>query len=69
MRLSAKASLELARLDQAAAGAGCALACVHQTAEEFHGALVRKYRALHARRMPFGAIALVAALSLAFVLI
>jgi hypothetical protein len=41
---------ELARLDLAAEGAGSALACVHQTAEEFHRALIRRYRALHPRR-------------------
>lgn len=40
---------ELARLDLAAEGAGSALACVHQTAEEFHRASIRKYLALRAR--------------------
>lgn len=50
MRIASKATLELARLDAAAEGAGCALACVHQSAEEFHRALVRGYLSLHRPR-------------------
>lgn len=45
---------DLARLDEAAESAGQALACVHQSAEEFHGELIRRYFALHPRRRPIG---------------
>ncbi len=69
MRIASKAAIELARLDAAAAGAGCALACVHQSAEEFHRALIAKYRALHPRRAPLGATFTVALIALALVLI
>ena len=69
MRIASKATLELARLDAAAAGAGCALACVHQSAEEFHRALIAKYRALHPRRAPLGATVVVALIALALVLV
>lgn len=44
------ANADLARLEAAAAGAGCALACVHQSAEEFHSALIRDYLSVHGRR-------------------
>jgi hypothetical protein len=69
MRIASKATLELARLDAAAAGAGCALACVHQSAEEFHRALIAKYRALHPRRAPLGATVTAALIALVLVLI
>lgn len=68
MRIASKATLELARLDAAAAGAGCALACVHQSAEEFHRALIVKYRALHPRRAPLATVT-VALIALVLVLI
>jgi hypothetical protein len=41
---------DLARLESAAALAGCALICTHQSAEEFHSALVREYLSVHGRR-------------------
>jgi hypothetical protein len=41
---------DLARLETAAALAGCALACTHQSAEEFHSALIREYLSVHGRR-------------------
>ena len=69
MRTASKATLELARLDAAAAGAGCALACVHQSAEEFHRALIAKYRALHPHRAPLGATVVVALIALVLILI
>ncbi len=56
---------ELARLNQAAERAGCALVCMHQSADEFHRALVRDYLSLHRPRHPFAyaaAVALIAAL-------
>jgi hypothetical protein len=62
MRIASKATLELARLDAAAQGAGYALACVHQSAEEFHRALVRRYLSLHRpRHWPIPAAAAVVA--------
>jgi hypothetical protein len=69
MRIASKATLELARLDAAAAGAGCALACAYQSAEEFHRALIAKYRALHPRRGPLGLTVAVALIALALTLI
>ena len=48
-----KVLAELARLDAAAQSAGCALACKHQTADEFHRALIVNYLRLHPRRNPF----------------
>jgi hypothetical protein len=41
---------DLARLETAAALAGCALVCTHQSAEEFHSALIREYLSVHGRR-------------------
>jgi hypothetical protein len=41
---------DLARLESAAALAGCALICIHQSAEEFHSALVHEYLSVHGRR-------------------
>jgi hypothetical protein len=41
---------DLARLETAAALAGCALVCAHQSAEEFHSALIREYLSVHGRR-------------------
>lgn len=40
---------DMARLEAAAAGAGCALACAHQSSDEFHSALIRDYLRLHGR--------------------
>jgi hypothetical protein len=34
---------DLARLESVVALAGCALICTHQSAEEFHSALIREY--------------------------
>jgi hypothetical protein len=45
-----KANADLARLEAAAVGAGCALACTHQSADEFHSALIRDYLSVHGRR-------------------
>jgi len=69
MRTASKATLELARLDAAAEGAGCALACVHQSAEEFHRALIRNYLALHSRPTPFGYAAVIIAVAGVLILI
>ena len=57
---------ELARLDQAAERAGCALVCMHQSADEFHGALIRDYLSLHRPRHPFAYAAAVTMLLAAF---
>lgn len=45
---------DLARLDEDAALAGCALACTHQSAEELHRDMIQRYFALHSRRWPLG---------------
>jgi hypothetical protein len=45
---------DLARLDEDAARAGCAMACAHQSAEELHRDMIQRYFALHPRRRPFG---------------
>ena len=45
---------DLARLDEEAARAGCALACTHQSADELHHDLIQRYFALHPRRWPLG---------------
>ncbi|MEX2128791.1 MAG: hypothetical protein WD871_11205 [Xanthobacteraceae bacterium] len=45
---------DLARLDEAAERAGSALACAHQSADELHRDLVRRYFAQHPRRRPLG---------------
>ena len=47
---SSRTGAELARLDHAAEGAGLALVCAYQSAEEFHSALIGKYLNLRARR-------------------
>jgi hypothetical protein len=44
----------LARLDEEAAHAGCAMACAHQSADELHKDMIQRYFALHPRRRPFG---------------
>jgi hypothetical protein len=50
MGASRASNADLARLETAAALAGCALACTHQSAEEFHSALIREYLSVHGRR-------------------
>ncbi len=52
---------EAARLEAAAQGAGSALACVHETAEDLHRALVSEYLA---RKQGRGVWARMRALSL-----
>lgn len=45
---------EAARLEAAARGAGAALACIHETADELHRALVREYLARRRARGLWG---------------
>ena len=45
---------DLARLNEEAARAGCAMACAHQSADELHRDMIRRYFALRTRRRPFG---------------
>jgi hypothetical protein len=45
---------DLARLDEEAAHAGCALACTHQSAEELHRDMIARYFAMNPRRWPLG---------------
>jgi|GEM_PF-1274039 len=42
------ANTDLARLEAVAASAGYALVCPHQSAEEYHRALIRDYLNAHA---------------------
>lgn len=48
--ITTRTGAELARLDHAAEGAGLALVCAYQSAEELHRALIGKYLNLRARR-------------------
>ena len=41
---------DLARLENAAESAGLALVCDHQSADEFHRALIHDYLSVHGRR-------------------
>ena len=50
MGITRSSNADLARLETAAAGAGLALVCDHQSADEFHSALIRDYLSLHGRR-------------------
>jgi len=45
---------DLARLNEEAERAGCALACTHESSDELHRDMIRRYFALHPRRRPFG---------------
>lgn len=45
---------DLARLEEEAVRAGCALACQHQSADELHRDLIQRYFALHPRRSLLG---------------
>ena len=64
----------LARLEAAAAGAGCALVCTYQSAEELHRALIGdylrnhylRYHAAKPARVVIAALVLAAALFILF---
>ena len=58
----------LARLDEDAARAGFAMACTHQSSDELHSDLIKRYFALHPRRSPFG-LALGATLLVGFLVL
>ncbi len=68
-RGSGSLSYDLIRLDEAAAGAGCAMACTHQTADELHRDAIQRYFAMHPRRRRFGFAVAVTALSAFFILL
>lgn len=59
---------DLARLDEEAARAGCALVCTHQSADELHRAMVHRYFALRPRRRNYG-LALGASMLAAFLIL
>jgi hypothetical protein len=59
---------DLARLDEEAWRARSALACTHQSADELHRDMIRRYFALHPRRRPLGLAVGVTAL-LAFLIL
>jgi hypothetical protein len=50
---------ELARLNSAAAGAGEVLACSHESADDLHRALVRKYLSAHPLKHPLAYAAVI----------
>jgi hypothetical protein len=56
----------LARLNEEAQQARCAMACAHQSADELHRDMIRRYFALHPRRRPLGMA--VAAIALALLI-
>lgn len=60
---------DLARLDEAAARAGCAMACIHQSADELHRDMIQRYFALHARRRPLPLVLGAATLLAAFLIL
>lgn len=59
---------DLARLNDEAAQAGCALACRHESADELHRDMIRRYFALHPRRNPL-ALAVCATAVLLFIIL
>jgi hypothetical protein len=59
---------DLARLDEEAWRARSALACEHQSADELHRDMIRRYFALHPRRRPLG-LAIGAATLIAFLIL
>jgi len=59
---------DLARLDEAAWRARNAWACTHQSADELHSDMIRRYFALHPKRRPFG-LAVGASALLAFLIL
>jgi hypothetical protein len=58
---------DLARLETAAEQAGCALVCTHQSAEEFHRALIREYLSVHGRRQSTFFVVTLGILAAAFI--
>ena len=60
---------DLARLETAATGAGFALGCDHQSAEELHRALVSDYLSLRSRRQTGAYLVVMGVLACFFVLI
>ncbi|MCC6947580.1 MAG: hypothetical protein IT539_07400 [Bradyrhizobiaceae bacterium] len=59
---------DLARLDEEAWQARSALACRHESADDLHKDMIRRYFALHPRRRPLG-LALGASALLAFLIL
>ena len=58
---------DLARLETAAAGAGLALVCDHQSGEEFHRALIKDYLSVHGGRQTTFFVVTLAALAVIFI--
>jgi hypothetical protein len=52
MQANGNISATLARLSEDAARAGCALACEHESADELHRSLVKKYLSAHPLKHP-----------------
>jgi hypothetical protein len=49
----------LARLNNAAQGAGLAMVCVHESSDEFHRSLIREYLSSHPLKHPLAYAAVI----------
>lgn len=67
-RTSRELNARLERLEAAAAGAGCALICPHQSSEELHHALIGDYLRGHAHKQTAVFIIVLALIAAAFIL-
>lgn len=67
-RTSRELNARIERLEAAAAGAGCALVCPHQSSEEMHHALIGDYLRGHAHKQTAAFIVVLTLLAAAFIL-
>jgi hypothetical protein len=67
-RTSRELNAHLERLEAAAAGAGCALVCPHQSSEELHHALIGDYLRGHAHKQTAVFIIVLAMIAAALIL-
>ena len=67
-RTSRELNARLDQLEAAAASAGCALVCPHQSSEELHRALIGDYLRGHAHKQTAAFIAVLALIAAAFIL-
>lgn len=67
-RTSRELNARLERLEAAAAGAGCALVCSHQSSEELHHALIGDYLRGHAHKQTAVFIIVLAMIAAALIL-
>jgi hypothetical protein len=67
-RTSRELNARIERLEAAAASAGCALICPHQSSEELHRALIGDYLRGHAHKQTAAFIIVLALIAAAFIL-